>query len=413
MQQLQNQKHYKFWKDLTISFFVITRFVAISFSFPSFSDTLYYFGLFLKAQVDGLHIYQDFNFEYPPLAILPIYFPKLILTNFTFPYYFVIYALLMFAADCLCLVICRFFCRNRLEMNEMQINKMTMFYALFGLILFRLLYHRLDVIVALFIVGSLALFCAKKKEISYGFFVNSFFGFFYKIVPVFNLPAAIMLKAFMQKNPVKKIIYQSLIFTVLVAVTVFAIEIYTNHSFLKNILIQGKRTVQIESFFGSLLLFQALIINVPAHIYSQFGGWNIASSPTFEIIAKLCGILSLAGFYMILFIKLFRKKNISEEIFFEITLVIILLTLSFQKVLSPQFFIWLIPLAAIWLAKNRSVINLIIFSFLFFATFFIFSIDYFALINQAPILVVMLFLRNLVLVTFTCLLTFKLCKKLS
>ena len=160
-----------------------------------------------------------------------------------------------------------------------------------------------------------------------------------------------------------------------------------------------------------------LLHNEHSSIYSG-GSWNIKSGFYVEIITNFLGSFTLLLFYAALFWILFNKNKserriiISENHFLDAILIVILLILSFQKVLSMQFFVWLLPIAAIWLAKNHSWKLLAIFSFIFLTSSFIFS-DYFNLIEEKPIFVIALFLRNISLVIVTCFLTHRFLKNLS
>lgn len=390
----------------TIIFFIVTRVIAILFSYPCISDISLYFN-YLNETLRGLSPYSGFAFEYPPLALLAIYIPGIFTWyNPEITYYFLSFAVLMFCVDAACLKLCRVYCRNRLNMGKQEINYMTLLYGLFGFLLFRLLYHRLDMVVALFFALSLLLFEAGKKQLGIKFFLNSLLGFFYKIVPAFILPVAIIFKG----RSAKKIILDSAIFLFIVTCIIAAWQIHTGGAFLKNLAIHRIRGIHIESSIGSFLLFKDLLLNKAAPIYN-ICSWDVHAPRLLELVAKNLGMLVLLGFYGTLFL-LRRRIRVSEELFLDAVLIVILLLLSFQAVLSPQFFIWLIPLASIWLSKKRSVKYLLVFCFLFFATFFIFSINYVALVNQAPILVATLFLRNLVMVITTLVLTWNFFKKL-
>jgi len=426
MQQQRSQKSFKKigLPHPTIIFFIVTRYIAIIFSTPSYSDIdLFFKNFFTNGQILGLSAYRDFAFEYPPLSLIPIYLPKLFLSNPTLASYFLVYALAMFCADLACLLICRAYCKNRLSMSQNQINYMTLLYGLFGFLLFKLIYHRLDILASLFIAASLILFRADKSKLSPTFFTNSLLGFFYKIIPAFNAPIAIIFKAFdAHKNSSKiffSILRSSVIFLSCVVFIIVALQIHSKNNFVKNMMRHQERGIQIESTIGSFLLFKRMIFNQPSAIGNAYGSWDIDANLHLESATKSCGILILLGFYSAIFFTLLNKKNrakkphISEENFLEATLITILLTLAFQRVLSPQFFIWLAPIAAIWLTKNRSIKNLIAFSFLFLATFFIFSIDYFSLLNQEPITISVLFLRNIILIVLTCVITKNFFKKLS
>ncbi len=330
----------------------------------------------------------------------------------------------MFAIDLICLSLCKKFCKENLKMNEEQITFMVLLYSLFGLLLFKLLYHRLDLVVALFFTISLLLFKAENSKIKIGFFINYLLGFFYKISPAFTMPAAIIIKAFsadenLKKN-ILKICFNSSAFVISLALIIFGLEIYSDHHFIINMLYHEERAIQVESLYGSILLFKNLLLGKISPISNAFGAWNVAGNFYFELFAKTFGIIILLSFYLAIFVILLRKKIALKKIeildanFLDVTLITILLTLTFQKVLSPQFFIWLMPVAAIWLAKNRSYKFLAAFSFIFFATFFIFSINYFALVlSESPILIIMLFLRNITLLALTYLISSKFLKTVS
>ena len=296
---------------------------------------------------------------------------------------------------------------------------MSLLYILFTLAMFRLLYHRLDLVIALIFTTSLFFFEAKNPKLKTGFFINALVGFFYKIVPAFTLPIAIIFKSVNSKKMVKVICLQSLFFITLLILIICALEIYTDHNFIKNMMVHAKRGIQVESTYSSFLMFNNLLHNEHSSLYHDFGSWNIEGGFYLKIIAKFLGNFALLFFYAALFWILFNKNKlerkiiISENHFLDATLITILLLLSFQKVLSMQFLVWLAPIAAIWLAKNHSWKFLAIFSFIFLASSFIFSVRYFNLIEEKPIFVIALFLRNILLVIITCFLTHRFLKNLS
>jgi len=429
MQQSKNQKNSPKIKlrkikisEVAFAFFIITRIIAIYLPFPCITDVTLYLDRFINMRLLDMRPYSQFDFEYPPLTLLIIYFPGIILKTIDFTSYYIVFATMMFGIDFCCLALAKFYCKERLKMQEGEVAYMVIIYSLFGLLMFRILYNRLDIVIALFFVTSL-IFFSKKTKFKAAFFVNALLGFFYKIVPIFTFPSAIILKAFgdfaSTKKIITKICFNALAFLFCLVAIISTLEIFTNHSFIKNMLYHEERGIQIESTYGSVLMFKNLLLNQISSIQDNYGSWNISTYRSLELTTKYLGIFIFILFYVALFFTLLSRKKhgkkiiISEQTFLDVTLISILLLLTFQRVLSTQFFIWLIPISAIWLAKNRSTKLLLVFAFLFYATFFIFSINYFALVNEEPILVTMLFLRNAVLTILTCNLAIKFFKQLK
>ncbi len=421
MQQSVNLKNCRRNNDV-FAFFLITRIIAIIFSFPCATDIGLYLDYSKKLLIFHLIPYKEFFLEYPPLTLVTISLPHLFIKTVSFNNYYFSFATIMFFVDCCTLQVCRIYCRDKLKMDGKEIRYFTTIYSLFGLLMFRIIYHRLDLLVALFLSLSLLLFNSKKPQLKISFFLNSFLGFFYKIIPAINVFLAIIFKAFnsnlSRKKIVTKIFLQSTIFTLALLAAICVLEIFTNHAFLQNLSMHKNRGIQLESSYASLIMFKNFLLEKISPIFHGNDGWNVAASDFVNFVAKFLGHCLLFLFYGAVFFVLLHKKNkqqkifLSEENFLEATLILVLLFLAFQRVLSTQFFIWLIPLSTIWLAKNRSPIFLLVFSFLFFATFFIFSIDYFALTNESSISVITLFLRNVVLVIFTIFLIRKFFKNL-
>ena len=419
MQQLPSLKKFPAIKasDLVLAFFILTRIFAVLLSFPCTTDVPLYLTYFQKLDL-GFKPYSQFDLEYPPLTLIFIYFPGALLKKLDFTPYYFSFAFFMFLVDFFCLKTCQLYCKKRLLMTEKEISYMSLLYTLFTLAMFHLLYHRLDLVIALIFTTSLFFFETKNPKLKTSSFINALVGFFYKIVPAFTLPIAIIFKSVNGEKMVKMICLQSLFFITLLISIIYALEIYTDYNFIKNMMVHAKRGIQIESTYSSFLMFNNLLHNEHSSLYNGFGSWNIKGGFYLELITKFLGNFILLFFYAAIFWILFTKNKlkrriiISENHFLDATLITILLLLSFQKVLSMQFFVWLAPIAAIWLARNDSRKFLAIFSFIFLASSFIFS-DYFNLIEEKPIFVIALFLRNNLLVIITCFLTHRFLKNLS
>ena len=418
----KNQKNYQINLSLiAFCFFILSRIFAITLSFPNISDVFYYLEVFDKISLLNQIPYKDFLFEYPPLTLPIIYLSGIFSPIDNGQSYFIFFISIIFLADFFCLKISQSYCK-KLKMSDHEIAYMTILYSLFGLLLFKLIHHRLDIFIALFFTSSLMLFNSKSKNLKPTFFANAICGFFYKIIPILNAPIAILFKGFQEKSvkeSIIKIIKDSSIFAAIIIFLILSLELITNHNFIKSMLYHQERGIQIESSFASIVILKSWIFGQEIFIYQGYGAWNIKASQAFTSISKIFGSLILLSFYLIIFLKLLQKKiknqkiEITDQSFFEATLITILIFISFQRVLSTQFLIWIIPFAAILIAKNNSIKLLLAFSMIFLATFAIFSIDYFAILNQEPILLTILILRNLFLMAFTTILAINYLKKLN
>jgi len=402
---------------IAIILFSISRFVAIFFSFPTISDVGLYNEYYGKIYF-GMMPYKDFLVEYPPLSVLLMFFAGKISTQEIYSFYpqdyFYSLALILFIIDNICLVLTIRLAKSYFKFSNNQITYLITLYTVFGLILYRTLYHRLDLIVGVFLLLSLYLFLFEKR----GLYLNSIAGFFYKIIPIFNLPIAIIInvcnKISNAKDRVIRISMVSAILLLVLTILIIILEVATNYYFIESISIHRDRVIQCESLYASIILLANLFNENAQIIEFTRTGWDVEVKNNLVLaFSKYFGFMLLFGFYIYFFILSIQKKNkIPREILLEATLIIILLLISFQRVLSPQFFIWLIPIISIWIVKENSKIFLIIFSFLFLSTAIIFPENYFAFVfNQVPAMIILLFIRNITLLILTLYLTIRFLKK--
>lgn len=419
----KDQKTYQLnLTTIAFTFFIASRFIALFLAHIKSSDVAYYLNISEKIFFLDFIPYLDFSFEYPPLSLIAIYLPALISQIDSSAAYYIYFICMMFFIDYFSLKLTQNFCK-KLQIPEKEIACVTIIYSLFGLMVFELLYYRLDLIVALFFLLSITVIENKKGQISplnKSFFTTIITGFFYKIIPAINAPIAIFFSHFKNsknnQEAIKKIIISTTIFAFLIIFIISLLQVTTNHNFIKNMLYHQDRDIQIESSFSSLLILKNLVFNEKIYFYLSHGALNIKASEPYIYLSKFFGNLILISFYLLVFCKLLKnssKKIFTSHLLIEGTIVTIMIFLSFQRVLSPQFFIWLIPIVAIFIVKNNSKKLLLAFLALFFSTFIIFTVDYFALTAQNKTLLTVLILRNIFLILFTIILTKNFLKKLN
>ncbi len=113
---------------------------------------------------------------------------------------------------------------------------------------------------------------------------------------------------------------------------------------------------------------------------------------------------------MTIYTKLFTYSTKKGKLFFQAIFIVLLILLSFQRVLSPQFFIWCIPGFSILCLgkKHYCYIVMIIFA----TTSITYDIGFLELANMNPLFIYITFIRNLLLVLITLMIVYKFfCKR--
>ena len=180
----------------------------------------------------------------------------------------------------------------------------------------------------------------------------------------------------------------------------------------------AQRGVQGESFYATILLIgQILGLTSVDNVYN-YGSWNL-SSPLADNMATASSFI-MAGVLVVVYflfgLGLWRRKKIRmnmpaqvknlTEMTIQFALLVCLILIITDKVLSPQYLIWLCPLIALFSGKWRNAIW-IMFVISGICTQFIFPHNYSAY-QAAEILPVMVeTLRNLLLLAIAVLTALK------
>jgi hypothetical protein len=106
------------------------------------------------------------------------------------------------------------------------------------------------------------------------------------------------------------------------------------------------RGIEIESIYASLLMLLAPL-GFPLEAFSGPGSWDVKSSLTNVLIPGSSFLVAIA--LMALGIAAWvQRANYDRERSFRFACVAIVLTVTFSKVLSPQYLVWLLPLVLLW-----------------------------------------------------------------
>jgi hypothetical protein len=317
--------------------------------------------------------------EYPPLAITCIILPAQTMDRLppdgTFPrpllaQYVRSFHLLMFAADVFAFVLVVLLVRNLFpEEGEGRKATRVLVYILGTLLLTPLLYNHLDLMQAALIVFALVLLLS---EAHYGVsFLVLALAINFKLVPLIlapiwvagSLPASLFRgasgKALVFRVS-RVLVLRSLFLLFLVVGLFLPFYLWQGEGTLGFFAYHRERGLEIESVYSSLLMgLHAL--GEPIWVYFGHGGFNLAS-PLAPLLATisfvLMGGLLLAATALLL--ATLPRLEVGHEgagpegetlgqrhprIFAAYTLLFLMIFMVTSKVFSPQYVLWLLPLA--------------------------------------------------------------------
>lgn len=248
--------------------------------------------------------------------------------------------------------------------------------------------NRLDAAVALIVAGFL-LFAAQRRAWAAAAVLG--LGFAVKLVPAILLPLAMVLAA----RP--RAIALAAVSFALAAAAPFAPFLGDGTPGLRNLFAyHAVRPLQLESVLSTPLLVGHLLGLIPVGVGTAFGS-QFLSAPGAETLARASvplGGAALAFTYVLVW----RRRSAlraSPALVPLAAAAVILAFLSFGKVLSPQFLVWLLPLAALLLPAQRAIGALLLASLLL--THLEFPSRYWGLVRLEPGPVAIVACRNLAL----------------
>lgn len=295
---------------------------------PSISSDLWYYFDLSKQIVNGVVPYVGFRFEYPPLAILPIWIPAIFKSDREG--YMLLYRFIFCCCDISFLVLLS----QKLEKHFFY-KRFIIFYSLISILMAPLLYDRLDLLFGFILFGSL--YCSNEKSLFW-----TLLGIPYKLISAIFLPFYAVY-FFQNKNLNPKVFLKWCLIPMglLLALILFLFQF----KFFNFLAYHHTRGIQIESTWATLHFLIQRLANQPMVIEYTFGAQHLRDVPTWILFLANYAVI---GFLSLLLIIYYYKKNPLPEIFISALLVF----LCFSKVLSPQFFIWLLPLLIFFIEEK-------------------------------------------------------------
>lgn len=391
---------------LALGFFLLSRIVII-FGYGVYISDLDLFKLIADyGTKSGYVAYRDFWFPYPPLALPLIYIPSYFTSDF--PSFRRIFQVEMFVFDAMTLTYMILFLKQRVSAGTVKIACAVFLYSFLGLLVGHLIYDRFDLTISSAFMMSAYYFTgnSKHKTVAY---VVSFLGAVIKLVPLFWFPVFVLFEVVEKgRLNIGKAVKPAILLLIPFMVFMVSYNATVKGGLFRLMGEQGLRGIQIESVWASPLMLYYSIKGAPssAKLNSEYAAQHINDSalPKFYLLAsKYAGFCLLGIFFLTLAYFVWRgeRKELAENsrvlliMFFVIAFLI-----STQRVLSPQYMIWLMPGIAVAIFMGKTDLPLLVHAVLIFVLTYIgFDLGYWKYVSLDLKMAIVVNLRNLLLLS--------------
>jgi len=378
-----NQKERKFF--LFFSFLIFVGFLILNFAtFPDTDVKIFYF-YSQKIINQKILPYKNFFVVYPPLSLIPILIPGFFSLEFSN------YAIIFGFEMTLFLILSYFFFLKIVKKLKMDLFETSFYFILFSLLSYFFILRRFDIFIIFLILSSI--YFLLKNNI----FLSSLLlclGVFAKFYPVIILPI-FFIYILKNKNLKESFLFLAsflgiFIFLFLIFSFIFRFPIKESGGY--SFLYHFQRPIHIESLYGGLLLIlnKTKFKKFSLLIKNDEYGWSLYQNPLLKFISYFSTgfLLVIFGIFLLYLLKL---KKIKKETFLNYIFLFFLFFVAFNKVFSPQFLIWVFPLASLCLKEKKEKL---IFGFTEILTFIIYPCSYKFLLEKNLFLIFVLNLRN-------------------
>lgn len=349
-----------------------------------------YLSDFVKPIFAGRLPYRDFPVCYPPLSFAPFLSPAIPvwLLGQDWQAYFGWFAFSALACSMLLsYLLVRF--QLRFLKSERRAAVTLLLYTVFVCLLSPLLVWRYDIFPAILVLIAIYALSADKPALS-GLALA--LGVGAKIFPIVLLPVHLL---FCWTQGLRRACLPLIgSFTVITLLVFLVPYLYAGRGAFSFLTFAVERSLNLESLSGGALALKGVVAEAPVSLGLDHYSWNINGAQAAFWMSWL-PYLFLAAFacFLVLVHRCFRQErrdngtlNVDRLIYADLMALIIFIL--FNKVLSPQFLIWLIPCLA--LAKPRYGV---LFSAICLITLVLLH-RYLDLLNLKPLEVWLLNIRN-------------------
>ena len=286
--------------------------------------------------------YRDFAVEYPPLALLFMLIPRLF-SSFASDY------ILGFTLEILCFDLLAVLLITSLSQKlRLPLWKTLAIYTLALLSIGPLIINRFDLIPAVATLAAIYAFIRGNNKTAWAILAV---GVMIKIYPVVITPVFLIYE--LARRRYQRVFSGIFTFALVAGVIAAPFFIISPHGFWESFTYQAQRGLQIESVLASLLLLGQKL-GLTTLSVSQASGAIDVVSPLATILANITPALVLISLGTVFWFYYRRQRAVinqtsdkegilSESYVVSFSLLAMLVFILSNKVLSPQFIIWLCP----------------------------------------------------------------------
>jgi uncharacterized membrane protein len=375
---------------LTLALFILIHGFIFGFLFHLYLTTNTDIGIYLadaSKLASGLLPYRDFTLEYPPLSLIFFGLPRIITSSDALYTKIFQFELLVFDIIGLLLI---FDIARRLREAPW---KALSIYTLAVLAVGPIIIQTFDIIPAVMTLAAIYLFWLGKHNASWAVLA---LGTLIKIYPIVIAP--IFLLIYFKNRQFKQIRDGAVTFLAVCVITILPFIILGSGSILNLVSYHSQRGVQIESTYSAIVLVLAKLGFTTVRAEYSFGSLNIVN-PTATVLANVSTYIMVVSL-LIIYWFIYRQVKPGKSQFTRLgayALLTLATTMATSKILSPQYFVWLIPIFPLICGRWRTPI-LAIFILIGGLTYDIFPLHYPELQNFQATAVAILVARDILLV---------------
>ena len=335
--------------------------------------------------------YRDFTVEYPPVAVLLFSLPRIV-SGSSYDHFVTWFQLEMLAFSCGIVAILSSLAWRQWRSIGKVAGTLGA-YTFFLLAMGSIVECRFDLAAAFIILASIACFVTDRYLFAW---ILLGVGMMTKIVPL--LLAPVFLIVHFRRRQFSELWLGPLALGITALIIAIPFLFGGAFGLALSFIYHADRPVQIESIWASPIMLRAVFDHsYIIHIVNTFGSHNVYTTG-----AAFLGALSApvtAAFLLLGYLRFLRRSGDAGAVeggsgmVLRYSAAAIAIFIAGGKVLSPQFFIWLIPLVPLIKGQDRRRV-LLLFSGVLLLTQIEFPFNYWMLYGMSPYIVVEVALRN-------------------